>query len=248
MHLLLSRQTAPTSYALRACSPATVALLFCLGTGGVPRALAAQLPTTGRGTAPPDSIVFQHSLHQKLACAECHGASARKGSNKVMAPSSCRSCHHRSDQTATCTSCHASEIKFTRQVPVIFKVVARRTPAVTRNLPFRHEQHGKLDCAKCHGTDTDRAVQVNCTSCHADHHEAERNCTTCHPGASAGHDRTAHNGCSVCHANAPLPSISASRTLCLTCHERQRDHNPGGSCASCHAVSSPLAAPGARRP
>lgn len=248
MRSLLSQQTSDLPQALGARCVVSAVMLFFLGAADVPEALAAQSPIAGRAAPPPDSLVFQHSLHQKLACTECHGASARKGSNKVTAPYSCRSCHHKPDQTATCTTCHASEIKLTRQVPVVFKVVARRTPAVTRKVPFRHEQHGKLDCAKCHGTDTDRAVQVNCTSCHADHHGAERNCTTCHPGASAGHDRTAHNGCSVCHANAPLPSISASRTLCLTCHERQRDHNPGGSCASCHAVSSPLAAPGARRP
>jgi hypothetical protein len=248
MRSLTSRQTSHLHRAPGGRCVVLAMMLFLLSAAGAPQALEAQLPTIGRGNAPPDSIAFQHSLHQKLACAECHGASARKGSNKVTAPYSCRSCHHKPDQAVTCTTCHASEIKFTRQVPVTFKVVARRTPAVTRNLPFRHEQHGKLDCAKCHGTDTDRAVQVNCTSCHADHHGAARNCSTCHPGVSAGHDRTVHDGCTHCHVNAPLPSISASRTLCLTCHERQRDHNPGGSCAGCHAVASPSAAQGERRP
>ena len=155
---LFSRQKPHRHSTLGACMLASAASFVCLVAGAVPLPLTAQLPITGRGTAPPDSIAFQHSLHQKLACAECHGASARHGSNKVTAPYSCRGCHHKADQTATCTTCHASEIKLTREVPVTFKVVARRTPAVTRNLPFRHEQHGKLDCAKCHDTDTDRAV------------------------------------------------------------------------------------------
>lgn len=229
-------------------SLASVLLFFNVCASGVPLALAAQRSATGRSAVPPDSLVFQHSLHQKLACAECHGASARHGSNNITAPYSCRGCHHNADQRATCVTCHAAEIKLTRQVPVLFKIVARRTPAVTRNLPFRHEQHGRLDCVRCHGTDTDRTVQVACTSCHADHHGAERNCTTCHQEASAGHSRAAHEGCSSCHVNAALPPINASRTLCLVCHERQRNHQPGGSCASCHAVAARPAAPGTQRP
>jgi hypothetical protein len=227
---------------------AAIAILAFAGAGGAPPALTGQPPTVRRDSTPRDSLGFQHARHAKLPCTDCHGTSAKRGSVNIRGPESCRSCHHRVDQAEPCTTCHANAIKVTRQAIVTFKVVARRGPAVTRDLSFRHEQHGRLDCVKCHGTGTDHAVGLTCTSCHSDHHAAERTCATCHAGARAGHDRAAHDGCTRCHVNASLPSVAASRTLCLTCHEAQRDHQTGGSCAACHAVAPDQGTAGARRP
>ena len=221
---------------------------LAVAAASAPRSLGAQSVTARRDSTFRDTLGFQHARHAKLACTDCHGTSARRGSMSIRGPESCRGCHHKTDQAAACTTCHANAIRVTRRASVTVKVAARRGPAVTRDLSFRHEQHGRVDCVKCHGTGTDHAVGVACTSCHLDHHSAERTCATCHPGARAGHDRTAHDGCTRCHVNAPMPSVTASRTLCLTCHEAQRDHQVGGSCAGCHAVPPAAATTGARRP
>jgi hypothetical protein len=199
-----------------------------------------------QGTQPAaarDTITFSHSRHKALECAECHGPGATHGRLKFGAPDGCRSCHHGVAQKAACATCHAASPK-PRDVSVTFNVVARKTAPVTRSLRFRHEQHGALDCAKCHNADADRTVDKNCVSCHADHHAPARDCTSCHADARAGHDRSAHDGCASCHTGARTAAFAFTRALCLTCHDKQRTHEPGGDCAACHAVASHGAAGG----
>lgn len=247
-HSVLARSRLATVSRVRTASWLSRACLAIALAGSTPESVAAQQPPARGDASPRDTLGFQHARHARLPCTDCHGASARRGSMSVRGPESCRSCHHKPDQAAPCVTCHAAAIRVVRPAQVTFRVAARRGSAVTRSLEFRHEQHARVDCAKCHGAGTDRAVAVTCTTCHADHHAADRNCATCHAGARGGHDRTVHDGCARCHASAPLPSMAASRPLCLTCHAAQRDHHPGGSCATCHAIAQVPVAGGARRP
>ncbi len=192
---------------------------------------------------PRDTTAFQHARHKTVECAECHSAS--RGRLKFgAAPDGCRSCHHGVAQKSACAACHATSPK-PRDVPVTFTIVARKKkPPVTRPLTFRHEQHGKLVCSACHNADADRTVEKNCLSCHADHHAAARDCTSCHADARTGHKLAAHDGCANCHAGGKTPALTYTRALCLTCHDKQRTHEPGGDCATCHAVGSHVPAGG----
>jgi len=200
------------------------------------------------GAAPRDSAAFPHSRHKKLACTECHATSDTHGAVKVKAPDGCFGCHHGVEQKTACATCHTTTAKSLKQLSVTFHISARRVTGPTRDLPFRHAQHGRLDCAKCHAQDTKKSVITTCNSCHADHHEPDRECSTCHAKARESHDRASHDGCTTCHIDARFASMIASRTLCLSCHARQREHYPSGDCASCHALSTHGPAMEARTP
>ena len=197
-------------------------------------------PSASQATIPPaapaDTATFPHSRHKSVKCAECHGAGDYHGQLKFTAPDGCRGCHHAAAQKSACAKCHATAPK-PRDVSVTLNVTPRKAP-VTRGLPFRHEVHGKLECAKCHGTDANKTVVQSCTSCHAEHHAAARDCTSCHTGAQKGHDRASHESCTSCHTGAKSAALTLTRALCLTCHEKQKTHEPGGNCAACHAISS----------
>ncbi|MBI3566907.1 MAG: cytochrome c3 family protein [Gemmatimonadetes bacterium] len=192
--------------------------------------------------APQDTATFQHARHTSVECVECHGTGERHGKLKFGGPEGCRSCHHGVTQPSTCAACHATAPK-ARDVNVTIHVTGRKT-SPTRALRFRHEQHAKLDCKSCHQPDVDRTVEKNCVSCHADHHGPARDCTSCHADARKGHDLTAHDDCATCHKGKGLPALTFTRALCLTCHAAQRNHEPGGDCAACHAVASHGAAGG----
>jgi hypothetical protein len=82
-----------------------------------------------------------------------------------------------------------------------------------------------------------------CGSCHDSHHAGEAECGKCHATPRRGaHNTAVHLSCagSACHASSKAPTPTSSRTLCLFCHTDRRDHEPDGSCASCHRI------PGAR--
>lgn len=195
------------------------------------------------GAGAQDSTAFPHARHTTVPCMTCHVTTSTGARLKVAAPEGCRACHHGTEQKSQCAACHGKAISVTRTVSVAFRAATRPVP-VTRQLEFEHQRHSKLQCTRCHANDVMRAPQVTCTSCHADHHAAERNCTACHPTARAGHDRSAHDGCTSCHVAVAIPALTGSRTLCLSCHEPQRNHNPDGDCATCHAIASHGAAAG----
>jgi nitrate/TMAO reductase-like tetraheme cytochrome c subunit len=190
------------------------------------------------GAAPSDSSTFAHSKHRKLACTECHGTTGSHGAIKITAPEGCLGCHHGAAQKSACANCHTTTAASLKEVPVTFHVTARKGVAPTRNLPFRHAQHGRLDCARCHASDAKKTMTATCTGCHADHHAPDRECSTCHANARDGHDRASHDGCTNCHTDARFAAMVSSRTLCLSCHARRRDHYPAADCANCHAVST----------
>jgi hypothetical protein len=201
------------------------------------RVAAVRIAPQRAATAPPPrDTTFLHSRHKTVECTACHGTGGTHGALKIVAPSGCLGCHHGPAQRAACGACHRTESLGQRAMPVTFRITARRDP-VTRPLSFAHAQHPRLDCAKCHGADVKRSVTAACTTCHADHHAADRDCASCHPTARAGHDRAAHEGCTSCHTDASTASMAATRSLCLSCHQEQRNHYPDRDCATCHAVA-----------
>ena len=184
-----------------------------------------------------DSTAFPHARHSSIPCMTCHVTTATGARLKIAAPDGCRSCHHGTAQKATCSACHGKTLATTRSVSVDFTAPKRLVP-VARQVGFEHQRHGAVGCDRCHANDLVRAPRVTCASCHADHHAPERDCAACHPTARIGHDRAVHDGCTACHNAVATPAMRGSRTLCLSCHEAQRNHNPGGDCAACHAIPS----------
>jgi hypothetical protein len=124
--------------------------------------------------------------------------------------------------------------------------------ARTRELPFAHERHATVECTECHRAPVTMARTRECGSCHEGHHRVESTCASCHEGvARMPHRSASHVTCagSQCHAAPVAPPATLSRNLCVTCHTAQADHEPGGSCASCHMIpptTAPRAATGGR--
>jgi hypothetical protein len=192
-----------------------------------------------RAAAPPrggaDSV-FRHSRHTSLACTTCHSTANTHGALRFTKPAGCNACHHGPKQRAACATCHTPTSLGTRAMPMTFAISARREP-ITRAVPFAHERHGALSCARCHGQGNDRPVTAKCSDCHAAHHAVTADCATCHATARAGHDRASHDGCAACHTDATVAALPSSRAVCLTCHQAQRTHYPAGDCATCHALA-----------
>lgn len=221
--------------------------------------LAPAVPTTAtaaqrgarvpaRANAPADSV-FDHRRHRDLACTQCHATTASHGAVTITAPRDCQACHHGRTQKAECRACHATATLVARPQQVALRVSARKEPGtVMRTLPFAHDQHTRLECGSCHGTDEKRGVTATCASCHADHHQLDRDCAACHTTAKVGHDRTAHDGCISCHTAERFAPATPSRQLCLGCHQEQRtNHYAAKDCVACHAVAShAFARPGGR--
>ncbi|MBL0172051.1 MAG: hypothetical protein IPP90_15270 [Gemmatimonadaceae bacterium] len=191
--------------------------------------------------APPkDSPTFSHKTHKVLACAGCHDQKLAPGALKVRTKSECAACHHSAERSVTCEGCHDAR---TQLAKTIMRTVTMRTsantPAKQRSLPFVHKQHRDLECKGCHTSGILLGVTRDCTSCHTEHHTADRACITCHQPAKASHQRAAHDGCAGagCHTNATVLALPPSRSTCLTCHAEQLNHKPKRECAECHAVT-----------
>ncbi len=206
-----------------------------------PRATAVAVQAPAARPVSTDTS-FAHSRHRDLACTECHATAGSHGRVRITAPRDCLACHHGSTQKATCTTCHAVSTLSAKPQAVRFTVSARATP-VTRNTPFAHARHSRLDCVQCHArNDRQTPTAKTCAGCHTEHHDAALDCASCHPTAKVGHDRVAHNGCagSGCHDTARIAAAPPpSRTLCLACHQEQKAHYVAGDCATCHAVPGP---------
>ncbi len=193
-----------------------------------------------------------HDTHAAVACAECHKGSAFLGERVVFSQGECMSCHHDSNQAYGCARCHETgPAPVTRTESVHLAVWP--TPR-TRALPFDHERHATVDCRTCHAGGVTLQFSQTCESCHEEHHQPELNCSTCHSGATdasgaaaavaapgavqEAHQVEAHLGCAgaACHSD-PLPAaLALAPATCLVCHTAQVDHEPGGSCATCHQV------------
>ena len=85
------------------------------------------------------------------------------------------------------------------------------------------------------------ATQVDCVSCHEEHHEPEASCVSCHvTQADAPHGiESAHVTCSGagCHQDVPFEGLPRTRSVCTVCHQDQVDHRvEGGNCVECHVM------------
>lgn len=183
---------------------------------------------------------FRHEVHASFECAECHQTG---GATSAANGEWCADCHHVNVSPAECVRCHASGgIAPATARPLVtfrFSVGEPRT----RPLPFDHERHGRFECAECHAGGADLGVRRTCASCHAEHHEAERDCTACHaqpPADVHPSDRVHLRGCggAGCHAveGFDYEALKESRSLCLSCHQAMREHEAPEPCVRCHLL------------
>ncbi|HSH76124.1 MAG TPA: NapC/NirT family cytochrome c [Longimicrobiales bacterium] len=202
--------------------------------------------------APAEGLFdFEHGEHESVACGDCHAEGEEHGLASVTEVQDCRACHHAQPASTPCADCHRlSELprdtyRVTRAVT--FSVGAG-DPA--RSLAFPHEPHAGEACTTCHteGLALSPPPDLDCQSCHQDHHTPEADCASCHVPAPVGaHPPSeAHVTCSGsgCHEAIPFEGLPRTRALCLACHQDLRDHEPGGRCEDCHQLPPPRA-PGA---
>jgi glutaredoxin len=100
--------------------------------------------------------------------------------------------------------------------------------ADVRSVSFPHTTHMEAGCAQCH--EVERAMnadEVDCVSCHVEHHESETECAACHntPPSWAHEEDLVHATCtgSVCHTTFPAAEPWWTCSVCLACHEELRD-------------------------
>lgn len=195
---------------------------------------------TGSGQG-QDPARFTHAQHDVLSCTTCHSTRSGHGDLIQSVARDCQGCHHGSRAIVrNCARCHtAGEIGAARPVATPVALSVWPQPR-TRNLPFAHERHARLECSVCHADTRQKNLERGCASCHADHHTAESNCAACHDPARETHQRDLHlTGCasSGCHESERGAPVSPVRATCLACHGEQRDHKPERECAPCHLSS-----------
>lgn len=204
----------------------------------------------GQGQATPGAVPkvasdsFAHARHQKLPCMTCH-LSSSGAMLTFEAPRGCQICHHTAQAKQGCVQCH-EQGSVPPAIDVHVAIAAAGKPPLERTVGFRHEWHGKLQCAACHGTPVTLAPvdsAQTCQGCHASHHEAGRSCATCHrtEGIKQPHMRPvqAHAACDRCHSTAAIAPLTPTRSFCLACHDPSVDHHPERECVACHLQSTP---------
>jgi hypothetical protein len=84
-----------------------------------------------------------------------------------------------------------------------------------RELAFPHGEHASQACSNCHGNPPTTVEEVDCKSCHAEHHGPQVTCARCHQEVpSWPHDPVlVHSTCAggLCHFGFP-PAFSADVT------------------------------------
>ena len=194
---------------------------------------------------------FVHIEHEGLECASCHTSTEAHGLSTVVAVQDCRSCHHTQPVAQSCDRCHepadAGAELYRLRRPVSFSV---GTDDPNRVMTFPHEAHAGEDCASCHteGLALAPPPDLDCTTCHQDHHTPESDCASCHVVApvSAHPPSEAHVTCSGagCHTDVPFESVPRTRAFCLGCHQGLREHEPQQVCSECHTLPAPRAGEG----
>jgi len=188
---------------------------------------------------------FLHSQHRTVECQNCHVSGEEHGGLAVRTLSDCRACHHAAPNSDSCDRCHDSAVApheaFQQTVTMSLSV---GEPDRSRTVTFPHSRHADLACGTCHTRGVRLiAVNVDCGSCHEDHHRPENDCTQCHNAAptSAHPPSEAHVTCSGsgCHSTFPFETVPRTRQVCLACHQDRQDHRPGQRCAECHTLPSP---------
>ena len=225
-----------------ASAPLLLGALLLIGMGvGVPgRAAPPQLPSPGADTVPS----FSHDVHEAIQCTACHQMDAVHGASTVQTLQDCRSCHHTDEARRSCTACHQEgdeEWDRTYRMPRTFDLTVDVEDEL-REVSFRHPPHRDLACARCHDDGPSLSVpELDCQSCHEDHHVQASDCWSCHVEPEVGeeaHDRSVHVTCagSGCHQDAPFQGPLLQRDGCLACHQEQVDHQEGRECARCHLM------------
>jgi hypothetical protein len=201
--------------------------------------LAPALPAGFPAQAPPDDDrPFRHRTHKNIQCSACHSSENKHGEVTVRTSADCQQCHHAKDKAVGCEGCHARR---TLATPVTrtsrIKLTVWKAPR-ERGQTFRHDEHRAAECTACHEKAPEYKVTRDCASCHAEHHEPERECRACHAGVKAMHERTVHQGCAAsgCHTDAVSAAMPTEREVCLMCHTDMAKHKRGGACADCHRV------------
>lgn len=197
---------------------------------------------TPASTAESGVLQFSHERHEAVDCTSCHVSDEEHGAVRAAGLRECRECHHQPGRTATidCTSCHERQAA-SREVYHEARVLNLSVGREARGLPFVHANHDGVRCTQCHTRGLElSAAQVDCSSCHNDHHRPDAVCRSCHLEApeSAHPARLVHVGCagSGCHTSVPFQDRPETREFCLACHQDMVRHEPQGSCADCHAM------------
>ncbi len=178
-----------------------------------------------------------HTTHPSVECLLCHGDPAAR--TPVSPDSDCSACHHAPDQELGCAGCHAGI--GARPSASLPRPLAVAGTEHVRPLPFLHARHPSVACASCHGPGAAVTQDVECASCHEEHHRPEADCAACHEAPpETAHDRETHRGCSGsgCHVDASVPDLQGGRPVCLSCHVELRDHKEGRPCAPCHQLAA----------
>ena len=189
-------------------------------------------------------VGFTHGDHEDLQCFTCHENTGGHGALTVTTIEDCRSCHHantRATDSASCARCHAETPDETFMV---IRSVAFSVPAhdPQRSLEFPHDRHDDIECSTCHTQGTALAVpaDLDCASCHADHHTVDSDCASCHAPVHASAHPTAevHVTCSgaACHQDVPFESVPRTRAFCLGCHGELALHEVPRECVECHLL------------
>lgn len=208
--------------------------------------MAGAGPGAGRaGAQEADVPGFRHETHRQIECRSCHQTEEPERIELTLRD--CRSCHHGDPASTDCERCHApaDSRTVTRQLPRTLNIQLGSLDRPRRELPFRHSDHGDVECQECHTRGQAlSAAQVQCSGCHDAHHEPTSSCRACHEAPSpAAHDRQVHLGCGEggCHDDAPasIAMVPKTRELCLVCHDGMVYHKPGEACASCHRLPPP---------
>ena len=182
---------------------------------------------------------FDHARHTEgagLSCARCHSSLDDHGKTLLTKTADCASCHHPQIGQLNCAACHEGK-GGAPAAPVDHPVGA-----------FPHGPHMEagFTCANCHEAPSMSASNVDCTSCHAVHHQPNASCVSCHQsGAKEKHALAfAHTTCSQCHGEKAQGITKWTRQVCTTCHVDLVEHNAPVDCVMCHEIA-PIGAGGA---
>lgn len=207
------------------------------------QAMVQQVPPISQGAQVPQGqgaatdSTFPHSRHKALPCSTCHDTQKGHATLTVRDKAACQGCHHAKEKADQCTKCHeARELSPVRPARVTIHVSVRKIDS-TRTLGFEHGRHQKQACATCHAEGVTKTLVKECSSCHRDHHNVERNCIACHPSPRVAHERVTHDGCARCHKDVSVAAFPPTRRICLTCHRDQLTHFAQKDCVQCHRVS-----------
>ena len=200
----------------------------------------AVVPFRGGGTFPHQP----HVQRGQMTCVECHTPFDQHGGTKITSSATCQACHHREERPRDCVTCHESRGGTTGPTTVL----------LADGVSFPHATHQTAlpTCVACHTPPSMSAGNIECISCHEQHHETARLCGTCHQsdgllekhGGFAAIIHAEAPPCATCHTEAEKIETWSWQT-CTTCHvnkaaghyeESVRSTSTG--CETCHDLKT----------